>query len=199
MNIHPKFHVFGDRRPVGYSNDAILSDIRGMANEIESFYGPMVQDWVLRFVVFAEESLPCIYYPDGFSQTVGIRLVPPALSDADYARFQMAHELVHCLAPTGFESKNKVCPANVIEESVATRYQMGYLKTHLKHAQKNIGLDKLEYKIALKLYNEFALIGSNLVKTVRQVEPYFGKWAHGTFVEAGIHVDDKLERKLLMK
>lgn len=199
MNIHPEFRVFGDMRPVGYSDEVILSDIWGMADEIESFYGPMVQNWVLRFVVFAEESLPCIYYPDGFSQTVGIRLVPPALSDADYARFQMAHELVHCLAPAGKGSDGRVIPANVIGEAVAVKFQCSYLHKRMKHAKSKISVRGTGYDDALMLYNEFTKFGKGLVQRIRLIEPYFHKWTHDAFVAAAINVPEDLERKLLMK
>lgn len=199
MNIHPEFRVLGSRRPVGYSDRDILSDVQFMSNEIESIYGPMVKEWHFRFIVFADESVPCIYYPDGFPQTVGIRLVMSALEDVDYARFQMAHELVHCLAPAGKDCNGNVNPANVIGEAVAVKYQCSYLNKCMNHAKRKISIKRTGYDDALRLYNMFTKHGKGLVRQIRQIEPYFHKWNHDTFVAAGINLPEVLERRLLMK
>ena len=191
MNVHTEFRCFGEIRPAGYSDDVVKSDIDLMSYEIESQFGPAVGDWTLRFVCFLDTAeCPHVYYPDGFKQTIGIRLAGPALRDIDFARFQLAHELVHCLAPSGGEK------AFVIEEGAAAKYQHSYSKKYLNCGVK---LRDGKYKEALRLYNELSKQYSGAIKALRQIEPYFCNWSHDTFIVAGIHLEKSLERLLLTK
>ena len=123
----------------------------------------------------------------------------PALNDIDCARFQMAHELVHCLTPAGKDNDGNVVPANVIGEAVAVKYQCSYLHKRMNYAKHKISVRGSGYDDALRLYNDFTRLGKGLVRQIRVVEPYFHKWNHDTFVAAGISVPEDMERKLLMK
>lgn len=192
MNIHPQFSVFGDSRPIGYSDNDILLDVRLISEEVELLYGPMVEDWTIRFLVFVNESTPCIYYPKDFNKTVGIRLVGPALKDVDFARFQMAHELVHCLSPFGG------CIANVLEEGMAAFYQQNYSE---KMLGSRVQLGDKRYVFAMKLYEKFLkeCNMSNPIAKLRSVEPYVHKFTHETFITAGIILPEYLEKLLLMR
>ena len=121
---------------------------------------------------------------------MGIRLVAHALEEVDIARYQLAHELVHCLAPTGESS------ALVVEEGAATRYQQGYSK---KHLGGRVWLNSEKYKKALYLYNELTKQQSGAVKRLRRIEPCFFNWTHETFELAGMSFNDEIERQLLTR
>ena len=190
MNVHAEFKCSGEIRPEGYADEAVKSDIITMAHEIESIFVPAVTDWTLRFVCFSDAAeCPHVYYPDGFRQTVGIRLAGQALKDIDFARFQLAHELVHCLAPSGGQK------AFVIEEGAAAKYQHSY---SIKHLDGRVKLGDCKYKEALKLYNELTMQYGGAIRKLRYVEPYFNNWSPETFLAADMHLEYRLERLLLM-
>lgn len=188
MNIHPEFRVFAHKRPSGYSDANILEDIKVMSSQIESLYGPGRDDWIVRFVVFADEEAPCIFYPDGFAKTVGVRLVDRALDNIDYAKFQLAHELVHCLAPSGGVH------GNVAEEGMAAFYQTLYSCQYLGN---RVVVGDKRYKSALNALLRLLSKHGNVLIKLREIEPNIWKWTSDTFTLAGVKADPELKKSLL--
>lgn len=187
------FTVYGSDRPVGYKDDIILTDVTTISADIESRFGPAVNDWVLGGVIFdAKDEQPCLFYPYDRQGVVLIQLVGPALSSVDFARFQLSHELVHCINPSGMDG------SNVFEEGMAAWYQQCYATKILKG---RVRLGDEIYKSARHLFNTFIKKSKvkNPVIRVRTIEPYLYKVTHDVFVKAGISMPSELETVLLSK
>lgn len=192
MKICDNIVVFGDVRPKGYSDEVIRDDILTMAAEIESIFGPASTTLSLRFINFSQtHKFPCIYYPNGYPDNLGINITGVALNDIILARFQLSHELVHCLCPVQRE------PTLMIEEGMATRYQLGYIKKHSKRKDWLCGEESKRYKNALSCYRDLVSNNKGAIKRLRAVEPCINLWSHKTFQDANIRVSSELEEKLL--
>ena len=187
------FQIYGNVRPVGYTDEMILNDVRYISIDIEKRFGPAVDEWALGGVAFdiAEEQ-PCLFYPYSRPWMVIIKLVGPALKNIDFARFQLAHELVHCINPSGGNL------ANVLEEGMAACFQQSYATRMLKG---RVRLGDAKYISARKLFNQFVKKSKvpHTIVRLRSVEPYLHKITHETFATAGITLSPELEKSLLMK
>ena len=185
--------IYGNVRPEGYLNGMVLNDIRCISSDIEKRFGPAVNEWALGGIDFdVAEEQPCLFYPYSRPGTVIIKLAGPALTSIDFARFQLAHELVHCINPSGQKS------ANVLEEGMAAWYQQCYSTKVLK-GRVQLGDEK--YKAARQLFNKFikkSKVKDSVIK-VRTIEPYLYKVTHDVFVNAGISLPSDLETLLLAR
>jgi len=91
---------------------------------IEDRYGKRDRNWTLLGVEFTSQDAPQVWYPtfDGVSETVIIQLTRGAATNETQALFQLAHEVVHLLSPTGPGAH-----ASVLEEGLATYNSLEYL------------------------------------------------------------------------
>ena len=145
MRIASDFLVYGEQRPRRYSNQDILRDVVRFSSDIEFKFGPATEAWELKGVVFRDEDKsPCIFYPDDFPGKVMINLTANAVCDIDYARFQLAHEMVHCISPFGTAS------AKVFEEGMAAWYQQ---RLAVKELDNRVKLNDEKYIAARRLFN----------------------------------------------
>lgn len=95
------------------SNAWTLTTLVGkFLNEAERRYGPRDQSYTPLGIEFGRGG-PCTWYP-GDCRHACIRLGEEARNDPAQAVFQLAHEVVHLLAPTG------KADAPVFEEGIAT-------------------------------------------------------------------------------
>jgi hypothetical protein len=83
-----------------------------LLTEAETRYGPRDPSWTPLGVDFSDGA-PCIWYP-GSNKNVVISLDRSASKDIYKAYFQLAHEVIHILSPTGISN------ALVVEEGLAT-------------------------------------------------------------------------------
>lgn len=120
---------------------------------------------------------PMIWYP-GNRNHVSIMLTESARSDYKQAIFQLAHEVVHLLSPSGGAN------APVVEEGLAAifqqraneNYNLGY---SIKHPA---------YLKAAKAANKLLQRDPRIVRQLREKEPAFYKWNPALLVsEAGLH------------
>lgn len=186
------FQIQGNVRPDGYTDEMILNDVRCISVEVERRFGAAANEWVIGGIVFdPEEEQPHLFYPFSRPRTVIIKLTGQALSSVDFARFQLAHELVHCINPSGANL------ANVLEEGMAACFQQSYATKMLK-GRVRLGNEK--YIDARKLYNKFVKKSKvcDPIVRLRSVEPYLYKITHETFITAGIILPQHLESLLLM-
>ncbi len=187
------FQVHGNVRPEGYSDEMILNDVRRISVDVEKRFGPAVNEWALGGIAFdTVEEQPFLFYPYSRPRTVIIRLVGPALTSIDFARFQLAHELVHCINPSGGDL------ANVLEEGMAACFQQSYSTRVLKG---RVRLGDKKYIAARRMFNQFVKKSKvrDPVVRLRGVEPYLYKITHESFVTADIVLPSELEKTLLMK
>ena len=132
---------------------------------------------------------PMIWYP-GNRNHVSIMLTESARSDYKQAIFQLAHEVVHLLSPSGGAN------APVVEEGLAAifqqraneNYNLGY---SIKHPA---------YLKAAKAANKLLQRDPRIVRQLREKEPAFYKWNPALLVsEAGLDqkIADTLCRSFL--
>ena len=85
----------------------------------EQSYGRRNRDWTPIGIEFHEGADPCIWYPEPTERKyVCIALGSGARDDASEAVFQLAHEVIHVLSPTGGSH------ASVMEEGLATLFSL---------------------------------------------------------------------------
>lgn len=187
------FHIHGNVRPERYTDEMILNDIRCISVDVEKRFGPAVNEWIMGGIIFdPKENQPCLFYLYARQGVVMIKLVEPAITSIEFARFQLAHELVHCLNPSGGQL------SNVLEEGMAACFQQSYATRMLK-GRVRLGDEK--YIAARKLFNKFlkkSKISDPIIK-LRGVEPYIYKVTHATFEATGIMLPAELEEVLLTK
>lgn len=187
------FQIYGNGRPDGYADEIILNDVWNISADVEKRFGAAVNEWALGGIAFdADEEQPHLFYPYSRPGIVIIKLVGPALKNIDFARFQLAHELVHCINPSGGNL------ANVLEEGMAACFQQSYATRMLKG---RVRLGDAKYIAARKLFNQFVKKSKvpHPIARLRSVEPYLHKITHETFATAGITLSPELEKSLVMK
>ena len=171
--------------PSGYTW-TLVSRLGEMLAEAESLYGPRDLDWTPIGVEFGPGT-PQLWYPGG-RRNIAIQLALNALNDNAVACYQLAHECVHLLAPTG------TAVAPVIEEGVATVFSEDYVCREFKLQ----GLtDWPSYVEAAMMVRQLLTLDSRAIKRLRAVEPSFVKMTSATFTAAGLAVPAPLVNALV--
>ena len=115
-----------------------LGDILHMAEEL---FGPRDLSYTLLGIEFVSDN-PRIWYPGDRRQIV-IQLDFSAAADMSQACYQLAHETVHLLAPSGGQN------ANNFEEGVACYFAAYYMERILNQPPLIPGLPSYERALAL--------------------------------------------------
>ena len=111
-------------------------------------------------------SIPQIWYP-GNRKDIIIQLDSSASTDMYQACYQMAHETVHLLAPTG------VNDASNFEEGVACYFADLYMREVLKNPYLPPALSS--YRRAFKLVKPFLDADRYCIRRLRDQQPSFSK------------------------
>jgi len=157
-----------------------------MIAEVEKRYGQRDQSWTVLGIEFSPNG-PQIWYP-GNRKHIAIQLAPNALQDTVLACYQLAHESVHLLAPTGGMG------APVIEEGLATVFSEDYvLQKFLSRGHTSMS----SYIEAAALVRELLSIAPDAIPRLRSIQPAFTEMTNATFVEAGLVVPESLVAQLL--
>lgn len=190
MRIANDFLVLGDLRPQRYLNQDIRHDVIRFSDEIESMFGPATNEWELKGIVFKDEdSSPCIFFPKDTPGAVMIHLTANAVHNIEYAKFQLAHEIVHCLSPSGTSS------TNVFEEGMAAWYQQRLATLELDN---RVQLGDKRYAAARILFNRMQKKCKDAVKSLRLIEPNMWKINKATFIRANVCLNAGLISLLTM-
>jgi hypothetical protein len=102
----------------------LASRMGRMLAEAEEEFGPRDPAYTPLGVEF-EETGPRVWYP-GSRKHVIIQLSTQCLTEPDRAMYQLAHEVVHLIAPTGGEQ------ANNLEEGLATDFAVRFMQREFK-------------------------------------------------------------------
>lgn len=105
--------------PHGYTW-TLTSRLGDMLFHAEKMFGERDKSFTLLGIEFMETG-PRIWYPKD-NKNIVIQLTPDALNSEAIAYYQLAHECVHLLSPSGKAN------ANVLEEGVAVWFSWWYLK-----------------------------------------------------------------------
>ncbi len=140
-----------------------------MLEEAQQQFGPRDASYSPAGIEFADTPVPYIWYwyPAGANaKYLIVRLPVNCANDNVQACYQLAHETVHFLSPTG---TNK---ANILEEGAATLFATRYI-------MQNFGVPFLaggaKYQEAEKMVEALLAIDAEAVRKVRKIQPTFSK------------------------
>lgn len=164
----------------------LTTRLGAMIAEVEERYGQRDQSWTVLGVEFSSDG-PQIWYP-GNRKHIAIQLAPNAIEDTVLACYQLAHESVHLLAPTGRRA------APVIEEGLATVFSEDYVGREFRRT----GVTNMtSYVEAAALVRRLLSVAPDAIPRLRSIQPAFTEMNSTTFVEAGLDVPGSLVEQLM--
>jgi len=171
--------------PNGYTW-TITSKLGHIIKEAENRYGERDKSYTILGVEFNQDGHPRIWYP-GNRKDVVIQISLSCINDLNRAVFQVSHEIIHCLSPTGIKS------ANQLEEGLANLYSIEYTK------QNGHGIwtaSDTKYTDATKLVEQLLNIDSDIIKKARNIQPTISKIDKEILKQANSLVPADLAEKL---
>lgn len=139
-----------------------VSLLGDMLETAESNYGERDKSYTFLGIEFVDEDIPYIWYRKQ-GKGVIIRLTSSCINNMNQGCFQLAHECIHLLSPTG--SKR----ANLLEEGLATLYSIVYLRQVLNIKRKFSSLPS--YDLARSATEQLLAIDPNAIRTLRAEQP----------------------------
>jgi hypothetical protein len=139
----------------------ITSKLGHILRTAESVYGERDKTYTILGIELTTNGEPGIWYP-GDCKDLVIQITSNCENDLNRAAFQVAHEAIHCLCPTGGRN------ANFLEEGLATHFSIEYTRDN-GHGNWTPSVPK--YSEALQFVEHLLSIDSNIIKTLRQIEP----------------------------
>lgn len=148
----------------------------------EERYGPRDKSYTPLGVEFGGDG-PSLWYP-GNRGNVSIRLGRSAADDPSQAFFQLAHEVIHLLAPSGGMH------APVFEEGLAT----AFADEQAEAQGLNWCSGSPHYLAAKKLVSRLLAFRADAVMGIRMIEPSFRLWTPDLIERAapGLYSTDEL-------
>ncbi len=176
-------HLFNGTMPSGGLSWTLTTHTGEMLTELEERYGPRDKSWTLLGVEFFEHG-PNVWYPRDMNKPhprhIAIRLSPEAYTNYKEAMYQLSHECVHLLSPSGGAK------APVMEEGLAKLYSMEIIVRLCGHPPgQNYG-NVSAYDNAAGFVQQLLQIDGNAIRKLRDKEPAFFKMTAATFAEAGL-------------
>jgi hypothetical protein len=111
----------------------LASQLGKMLQLAQSQFGSRDESYTILGIEFIDGQ-PKIWYP-GDCKNIVIQLGKLCLSQPDRACFQLAHETIHLLSPTTGED------VNVLEEGLASHFQVWYMDNHYPPEWPRSGFD----------------------------------------------------------
>lgn len=160
--------VLAEKTPTGYTW-TLASRLGALLVEAQKQFGMRDKNWTLLGVDFTNDPSPSIWYPfSGDDQKmIGILITQRAANNEKEAIFQLAHEVIHTLSPTGPHH-----PSLVFEEGLASHFSI--------HAPRKLGINiqpdyvasakyRLAYQELKKLYAIYPDANDRIKKLRREV------------------------------
>jgi len=164
------------------------SRLGAMLAEVESIFGERDMSYTVLGIEFGPE-VPMLWYP-GNRKHIVIQLAKNAVNDTELALYQLAHECVHLLAPTGGEA------APVLEEGLATVFSEDYIAREFSRK----GITNLpSYVQAAALTRQLLAHDPQAIHKLRALEPCFSRLTPAHFESALCEVDCSLIQQLLTR
>ncbi|EOC3062502.1 hypothetical protein ACVS9S_003239 [Cronobacter dublinensis] len=187
-------HLFAGDLGNNRFNDTVASQLGEMLSELETRYGPRDPSWTFVGVAFSYKG-PMLWYPGSFQtphpKNVIIHLSAQSFSNYESAMFELSHECVHLLAPSGGRH------APVMEEGLAYRYSREILARVFGHPLDKPYVEAGNYEAAGRSVEKLLQHDSEAIRKLRAVQPAFYKMTPATFTEAGLEVPADLIAELL--
>jgi hypothetical protein len=147
--------------PKGYSW-TLTSRLGAILGDAECRYGKRVNKWTILGIEFREEGLPQLWYP-GDCGNVVVQLTVACLNDLPWACYQMAHESIHLLSPSGGRY------GTALEEGLADIYSSVYMKEKFDDASWRSG--NARYELASGRVRQFLSSCPDAIRVLRRREP----------------------------
>lgn len=143
-----------------YTYASRLGDILALAEEK---YGERDRSYTLLGFEFID-GIPQIWYPRPERKNIIIQLTQACLTETMRGYYQLAHECVHLLSPTGGRR------ANILEEGLATYFSAWYMRDHLKMTGwDDSGIPS--YRVAQGFTEMLLDLDPNVIKVLRAEQP----------------------------
>ncbi len=174
--------------PNGHST-TITSKFGHILNSAELKYGERDKSYTLLGIEFTSDVLPRIWYP-GNCKNVIIQITMNCLNDINRAVYQVAHETIHCLSPTGGRN------GNFLEEGLAVHFSIEYTRNN----GNGIWLSGIpKYDVALRLIEQLFIIDQDIIKKLRQKEPIFSLMTKELLIMTNKNIPENLADNLTKK
>jgi hypothetical protein len=167
----------------------LVTRLGEMLSRAENLYGPRDRSWTILGVEFGPGPSPGIWFP-GDCRHVAIRLAPNALDSELLACYQLAHECVHLLAPTGNAN------APVLEEGLATAFAEDYVQAVL-NSNNPFLTNEPTYIRAAAVVRELLAEAPDAIQRLRVIEPCIAKITAAVFDAAKLTVSPTLIDELV--
>lgn len=164
----------------------ITSKLGHIIRTAEEKYGPRDHSYTILGVEFNQDGHPRIWYP-GNCKHIVIQISLNCIDDLNRAVFQVAHEAVHCLCPTG--TKN----ANVLEEGLANLFSIEYT---LANGNGVWTSNDQKYTDATELVKQLLSFDKEIIKKLRHIEPTISLIKKELILEINPQVPVDLAEKL---
>ena len=116
-------------------------------------------------IEFVENNAPQIWYR-GNDKGIVIRLTPDTKTNERWGCYQLAHECIHLLSPSGG------CTVNILEEGLATYFAHQYVE---KEFNDPMPPTITSYERARQLVNKLLGFDADAVKKIRKSQPAISK------------------------
>ncbi len=157
-------HLFASPLPAGNGYTWTLASRLGhIIRTAESLYGPRNLDFTVLGVEI-QGDIPQVWYPGNCGHVV-IQITTNCATDSMRACYQMAHEAVHLLSPTGRGG------TNVLEEGLATHFSARYMREHCASPNWNANLPS--YTRAQALVEELLGFDADIIRKLRALRRTF--------------------------
>ena|SRR5947209_7071190 len=126
----------------------------------QQLYGPRDLSYTILGVEFGGV-VPQIWFP-GACRHIVVQITPECATNMQRACYQMAHETIHLLSPTGGAN------ANTLEEGLATHFSSRYMLEHMQavwHASPGL------YQAACQHIQQLLALDAGIIQTLRQIQP----------------------------
>lgn len=155
----------------------------------EEQFGPRDHSYTILGIEFVADG-PRIWYP-GNCRHIAIQLSLDALHDEICACYELAHETIHLLSPTG------TAHTTVLEEGLATYYSRQYLQEHLYTDWSSSG--EKNYDFACEMITSLLSEEPQAVKKLRVTEPSLSKISNDLIMAHCPSLKNRVGRSLAAK
>jgi hypothetical protein len=148
--------LIANQIPNGYSW-TLTTRLGDMLCQAESTYGVRDYSYTILGIEF-ENNAPQIWYP-GNCKHIVIQLTPDTSTDEIKGCYQLAHECIHLLSPSGGRN------ATILEEGLATHFAHQYVEQNFAFVMPPTSQS---YEIARVLVSQLLAFDADAVKKIRQ-------------------------------
>lgn len=171
----------------GYSW-TLVSRFADMLEKSSGIYGPRDTSYTVLRIEF-EKNGPLIWYPFS-SNYIAIQLSLNASNDFINGCYELAHESVHLLSPLGERG------ASVLEEGLATKFAVDYVKSEFGVDQK---VNLPSYHNAYNLVCKLIALDESAIKKLREHEFVISKFTSELLMEHYPDIGQEVANELCSK